>query len=1007
MASFYSSPLRFFLGICICLLLPTGLKAQSDSLRFAADLEQIRSRISEGSLDSLPVMFSRVYEKGVKRYPFLYNAIRIQEGFFQLMKAPGDSALRIFASLDTLYMTSADRLAYSCWKTLAANSFSPDKSQIPVLEKFKKEIKAHPDLDPRDRESLIFNVSTALYNAYGEEGRWADALLQGYEKINLAYVNPRLWRARFMGYYEAAWMLDKIGQAEKAIPLWNQCIDIGCEVGTSWSLNIMARSVQSLAETALFRGDTNTWSTYTREAIGVLRELESEDVIPPMKDLIRHYYTKQSRDTADMYLAEMESWIKEHPEKMGPFYQATYFLFKGEHAYGEGRLPEAITWMKKAYAANTHAETRIGISRNLAYYLKQAGQHDSAFAYLARYVELTEKGNVKGQLQQLEAMKYEKERHESELRAEKSRQEQEEQLLHIQHQRVYIGFSVIALILAASLILYLLYLGRRLRRANLQLAQQAAELSVAKDKAELASRAKADFLSVMSHEIRTPLNGIVGMTDLLQTTQLDEEQAGFAKTISSSADNLMAIINDILDFSKIESGKMDIEQVPFSLRSCVEDVVDLFSGKAGQSGLELIYYVAEDVPDPLTGDITRIKQVLSNLLSNALKFTEKGEVVVRVSLPAAELPAQKGQDFSLRFEVSDTGIGIPKEKQSLLFQAFTQADTATTRKYGGTGLGLAICTRLVHLMGGELGVESEAGKGSVFHFTIRTRVTAPAPAPQTGKTEENLRNKHIWVLDDNATNGEVLRHQLTYWGALPRIYRSAGELLSALKEQPEVDLLITDMHMPEMNGLAFATEVRRQFGTQYRMVLMSSLSDHVRSPLFEQVISKPVKQGRLYDTLLDAFQSAREKDCLKVIAPKDENLAQKLPLRILLAEDNPTNQKVTLRILSVFGYTADLARDGQEAVEKAKLHPYDLVFMDVRMPVMDGLDATRLIRAQLPAEQQPYIIAMTANAMQDDIERCIAAGMNDHIGKPFRKQDLYEKIAGITSAPLPPAGRHL
>jgi len=469
-------------------------------------------------------------------------------------------------------------------------------------------------------------------------------------------------------------------------------------------------------------------------------------------------------------------------------------------------------------------------------------------------------------------------------------------------------------------------------------------------------------------------------------------------TIRDSGDALLTIINDILDYSKIEAGRMDIEAHPFDLRDCVESALDLISTRATEKKLDIAYVFDCDVPIGVAGDLTRLRQVLLNLLSNAVKFTEQGEVVLTVS--ASALGAGK---MALTFAVRDTGIGLSAQGMSRLFQSFSQADSSTTRKYGGTGLGLAISKRLAELMGGTMWVESEGpGKGSTFFFTIDV-VAAEAPPSKrrviTG-VHVDLQGKRLLIVDDNATNRRVLALQTGRWGMASRDTESAAEALRWLAQGERFDLAILDMHMPEMDGIDLARRIRANHAT-LPLVLFSSLGRREAGDaesLFNAYLSKPIHQSHLFDTLVSLLAReavAKPAEGGSAKPQIDPTMAARHPLRILLAEDNVVNQKLALRLLQQMGYRADLASNGLEAVESVQRQTYDVVLMDVQMPELDGLDATRQICALFPADARPRIVAMTANAMQGDQEMCISAGMDDYLTKPIRVERLVEALHNV------------
>jgi CheY-like chemotaxis protein/HPt (histidine-containing phosphotransfer) domain-containing protein len=507
------------------------------------------------------------------------------------------------------------------------------------------------------------------------------------------------------------------------------------------------------------------------------------------------------------------------------------------------------------------------------------------------------------------------------------------------------------------------------------------------------------------------MNGVIGMTALLMDTELTDEQREYVEATRSSADALLTIINDILDFSKIESGKLELEHHPFELHTCIEEALDLLAPKAAEKRLDLAYIVDDAIPKILVSDVTRLRQILVNLIGNAVKFTHQGEIVIEVT-PAArgarslEAGHEHDTDFIrhpeqwlIHFSVRDTGIGIPLDRQNRLFKSFQQVDASTTRHYGGTGLGLAICKRLAELMGGKIWVESDSGKGANFHFTILASA-ATAIAPQTWQSAQpQLTRKRLLIVEDNPTNRRIITHRAEQWGMIVETASNSRDAIQILGQKHAFDAAILDLQLPDLDGLALADEIRKQPAGRYLPLLLLSgvrLRGDDSRPLHASIsvfVHKPIRPAQLLDALCRAMNIQLQREKKAPFAPSfDSDFARRLPLRLLLADDNPINQKVGLSVLHKLGYRADIANNGLEVIKALEQKAYDILFLDVQMPEMDGLEAARQICSRWSADKRPRIIAMTGNALMGDREKCLQAGMDDYISKPVRLPELQSAL---------------
>lgn len=550
------------------------------------------------------------------------------------------------------------------------------------------------------------------------------------------------------------------------------------------------------------------------------------------------------------------------------------------------------------------------------------------------------------------------------------------------------------ILIIAGLLLSRFYFSGHFR--ELIYTAQAAQLT-----AEEAAKTKARFLATMSHEIRTPMNGVIGMTRLLMNTPMSKRQSEFVESIYLSGEHLLTVINDVLDFSKIEAGKLDLKHEPVELRACIEDVFSLLSSKALEKNIDLAYAVAPTIPLFIEGDLARLRQVLTNLIGNAIKFTEQGEISVFVTAKN-----HANNHYELEFEISDTGYGIPADRLESIFESFSQADNTLTRQGEGTGLGLAISRRLVEMMDGVIWVESQLGIGSHFYFTIKTQTTSGKLKPFLHPNIPEITGKRILIIENNPTNHQALQDFCTEWGAITQACTNSSEAISLLVSGQRYDIGLVNSRLPNASALDFGRYVRSRYSQQdFPLILIAPPNDpypkELMRELFNLYLTKPITRSRLFDSLMTVLG---ELNLVTVRAEQTQlKLGERLPLSILLVEDNPINQIVASSILDEMAYKAEIAENGRQALDALHKKPFDVVFMDMQMPELDGLSATRLIRTELPRDRQPIIIAMTANAMESDKQACLTAGMNDYISKPILPEAIEATLRHWCIQAKPPA----
>lgn len=961
--------------------------ASKDSAYWQINLNKLYT-LRETDLDSAVLLSNQILQETQNRYPILHEIAQCEQAFILGKQGESDAAyqlLTIYLPRVTDYLSIDQKIRFQNFE-LALRQLTSGVNQGELIQ-HRDYVKSLP-LDTPHYYSILWRTNRMLTNFHFAHGEWGKAIEYLYDNLQIADQAEGFKQEEVVELYNlgcAFFHLNEKGQSEI---FFQRSLESACSLADSYeNRELMAKATHFIGAVYQGSGNHEAWITLTEEAITVFGNLGSEAIISPLLDLSDYYSEKKEFKRARNYLKRAEQ-VMDQDGEISDYNRSSIFTSKALLAFKREQFEDAAYWEERAYTSNHEPETRIQTLKSLSTYYAAAGDYQKAHQKLVQHIELYATGVNEAQVIQTKALN---ESYEILEQKSKSQNLLEKSLIkddELATQRAIILWGVLGMCLVIALAFYLFRMSRKLNISNRQLVVQTRQYQLAKEAAERASKARAEFLSVMSHEIRTPMNGVIGMADLLSSTQLTEEQRSFLRTINVSAESLMTIINDILDFSKIESGKLEIEQAPFSPRTAIEDVLELFSGKAFEAGLDLVYEVDEAVPATIIGDSVRLKQVISNLVNNAIKFTASGDILV-----SARIADPEAEKLTIAFDVRDTGIGIPLSNQHKLFKAFSQMDASTTRKYGGTGLGLAISARLTEAMGGKIWVESEQDKGSTFSFTICTK---QAPQPELNSVFEAsglLKGQSILVIDDNVTNREVIGRQLSEWGMQVMLASSGPEGLSMLQVRPGIDMILVDMHMRGMDGLIFHQEVCKEWGEKtFRSILMSTVG-HPASDIgsFDGVITKPIKRNALAKVLAKALgdTSGQELSQQPSIQSLDIDFASLNPLSILVAEDNMINQKLIINSLAKLGYEeVELARNGKEAVAKMNNDRFDLILMDVQMPVMDGLEATIEIRNTLPESRQPVIISMTASAMPEDQEACTLAGMQDHLSKPFRSHQL-------------------